>query len=171
MLVKKFQKFSRHGIFGMSSRNDDSSSRDYKKRTCHKCKKPSHYITDCPQWEKESKKKKYKDYSSDDSKKKKKSSKTSSSKSSKSSSHKKSSSKKARAFIGKEMDSEAESKENEEEEESEESDSGVASLALATAYVVKSIFNTEENDLPNSADKSIDDYAPMSMRVVLLFVD
>ena len=47
-----------------------------------------------------------------------------------------------------------------EEEESKESDSGVASLALATAYVVKSIFNTEENDLPNSADKSADDYAP-----------
>ena len=58
------------------------------------------------------------------------------------------------------MDSEAESEETVEEEESEESDSGVASLALATAYVSKSIFNTEENDLPNSADKSVDDYAP-----------
>ena len=43
------------------------------------------------------------------------------------------------------MDSEAESEENVEEEES---DSGVASQALATAYVSKSIFNTEENDLP-----------------------
>src|SRR3989337_3153935 len=99
MLVKKFQKFSRRGRFGKSSRGDgmksDSSSRDYKKRTCHKCKKPGHFITDCPQWEKESKKKKYKDDSSDDSKKKKKSSKSSSSKSS---SHKKSSSKKAPAF-------------------------------------------------------------------------
>src|SRR3989337_542270 len=129
----------------------DSSSRDYKKRTCHKCKKPGHYITDCPQWAKETKKKKYKDDSSDDSKKKKKSSKSSSSKSSKSSSHKKSGSKKARAFIGKEMDSEA---------ESEESDSGVASLALATAYVSKSIFNTEENGFPNTADDGNDDYAP-----------
>ena len=49
------------------------------------------------------------------------------------------------------MDSEAESEDNV-EEESEESDSGVASFALATAYVSKSIFNTEENDLPNSAD-------------------
>ena len=38
-----------------------------------------------------------------------------------------SSSKKARAFIGKEMDSVAESEENEEEEASEESESGVAS--------------------------------------------
>ena len=46
------------------------------------------------------------------------------------------------------MDSEAESEENEEEEESGESDSGVASLALATAFVSKSIFNSEEKDLP-----------------------
>ena len=89
MLVKKFQKFSRRGRFAKSSRSDDSSSRDYKKRLCHKCKKPGHYIQEFPQWEKESKKKKYNDYSSDDSKKKKKSSKSSSSKSSKSSSHKK----------------------------------------------------------------------------------
>ena len=42
---------------------------------------------------------------------------------------------------------------------SEESESGVASLALATAFVSKSIFNTEENDLTN-ADESDDDYAP-----------
>ena len=97
---------------------------------------------------KESKNKKYKDDSPGDSKKKKKSSKSSSSKSSKSSSQKKSSSKKARAFIGKEMDSEAESEENEEEEAFEELDSGVASLALATAFVSKSIFNSEENDFP-----------------------
>ena len=52
MLVRKFQKFSRHGRFGKSSRSDDlrsdSSSRDYKKRLCHKCKKPGHYIQDCP---------------------------------------------------------------------------------------------------------------------------
>nr|XP_040254124.1 uncharacterized protein LOC120972701 [Aegilops tauschii subsp. strangulata] len=89
MLVRKFQKFSRHGRFGKSLRGDelrsDSSSRDYKKRTCHKFKKPGHYIADCPQWVKESKKKKYKDDSSDDSKKKKKSSKSPSSKSLKSS--------------------------------------------------------------------------------------
>ncbi|XP_073360472.1 uncharacterized protein [Aegilops tauschii subsp. strangulata] len=156
MLVRKFQKLSRRR-FGKSSRSNDSSSSDYKKRLCHKCKKPGHYIQDCPQWEKESKKKKYKDYSSDDVKKKKKSSKSSSSKSS---SHKKSSSKKARAFIGKEMDSEAESEENEEEEVSEESESGVASLALATAFVSKSIFNSEENGFTNKADEDNDDYAP-----------
>ena len=98
--------------------------------------------------------------SSDDSKKKKKSSKSSSSKSSKSSSHKKSSSKKARAFIGKEMDYEAESEEIEEEEESKESESSVASLALATAFISKSIFNTEEHGNTNTADDGDDDYAP-----------
>ena len=103
---------------------------------------------------------KYKDDSLDDSKKKKKSSMSSSSKSSKSSSHKRSSSKKARAFIGKEMDSEAESEDNVEEEESEESDSSVASLALATAYVSKSIFNCAENDDSNTANDGNDDFAP-----------
>ena len=54
------------------------------------------------------------------------------------------------------MDSEAESEKSEEEEASEESDSGVASLALATAFVSKSVFNSEENDFPNTAD----DYSP-----------
>ena len=60
MLVRKFQKFPRRGRFEKSSRSDDmrsdSSSHDYKKRTCHKCKKPGHYITDCPRWAKESNK-------------------------------------------------------------------------------------------------------------------
>ena len=48
LLVKKFQKFSRRGRFGKSSKSNDSSSNDYKKRLCHKCKKPGHYIQDCP---------------------------------------------------------------------------------------------------------------------------
>ena len=73
MLMRKFQKLSRRGFFGKSSRGDgmrsNSSSRDYKKSTCHKCKKPGHYMADCPQGLKESKKKKYKDDSSDDLKK------------------------------------------------------------------------------------------------------
>ena len=51
LLVKKFQKFSRRGRFGRPSRSNDSSSSDYKKRLCHKWKKPGHYIQDCPQWE------------------------------------------------------------------------------------------------------------------------
>src|SRR3989337_1784301 len=49
---------------------------------------------------------------------------------------------------------------NEEEEASEESESGVASLVLATAFVSKSIFNSEENGFPNKADDGDDDYAP-----------
>ena len=48
------------------------------------------------------------------------------------------------------MDSEAESDEQEEEEASEDSESGVASLALATTLVSKSILNSEEKDLPNT---------------------
>ena len=60
------------------------------------------------------------------------------------------------------MDSEEESASEEAEVESEEeSDSGVASLALASAYVAKSIFNTEDNGLVANADADDeDDYAP-----------
>ena len=43
---------------------------------------------------------------------------------------------------------------------SEESESGVASLALATAFVSKSIFNSEENGFTNKANEGNDDYAP-----------
>src|SRR5918995_1869447 len=150
MLVKKFQKFSKKKGFRKSSRsssrNDEAPAHDYKKRTCHKCKKLGHFISECPQWDNENrKKKKSKEYDSDNNKKK-KYTKSSSKSSLKSSSHKKSSSGKARAFVGKEMDSEEESASEEAEVESEEeSDSGIASLALATAYIAKSIFNTEDN--------------------------
>ena len=158
MLVKKFQKFTKKKGFRKSSRsssrNDEASTHDHKKRTCHKCKKPGHYISECPHWDNETKKKKKKskEYDSDD-KKKKKSSKSSSKSSSRSSSHMKSSSSKARAFVGKEMDSEEESASEDAEVESEEEyDSGVASLALATTYVAKSIFNTEDNGSVTNAD-------------------
>ena len=50
------------------------------------------------------------------------------------------------------MYSEAESEDHEEEEASEESESGVASLALATTFVSKSIFNAEENGNTNNVD-------------------
>ena len=36
----------------------------------------------------------------------------------------------------------------------------MASLALATSYVSKSIFNSEENVITNKADEGNDDYAP-----------
>ena len=53
------------------------------------------------------------------------------------------------------MDSEAESEEHEEEEASEESESGVASLALATAFVSKSIFNSEKMTSPTRLMKAM----------------
>ena len=60
------------------------------------------------------------------------------------------------------MDSEEESASEEAELESEEeSDCGVASLALATAYVAKSIFNIEDNGSVTNADANDkDDSAP-----------
>lgn len=58
------------------------------------------------------------------------------------------------------MDSEAESEDHEEEEASEESESDMASLALATTFASKSIFNSEENGNTNNADEGNDDYAP-----------
>ena len=78
MLVKKFQKFTKKKGFRKSSRsssrNDEASTHDHKKRICHKCKKPGHYISECPQWDNENKKKKKKKskkYDSDDKKTKK----------------------------------------------------------------------------------------------------
>ena len=74
----------------------------------------------------------------------------------------KSSSSKAHAFVGKEMDSEEEFAYEEAEVESEEeSDSGVARLALASAYVAKSIFHIEDNGLVTNTDANDeDDSAP-----------
>ena len=75
MLVKKFQKFTKKKGFKKSSRsssrNYEASTHDQKKRTRHKCKKPGHYISECPQWDNEKKKKKSKEYDSDDNTKKK----------------------------------------------------------------------------------------------------
>nr|XP_020160337.1 uncharacterized protein LOC109745635 [Aegilops tauschii subsp. strangulata] len=147
MLVRKFQKFSERNRFGKSSKydskNTETSACDYDKTTCHKCKKTCPYIADCPLWKKGSKKKRSsKDDDSDD--KKKKSSKSSS----KSSSKKKSTSDRARAFIGKEMDS---------EESEEESDSG---LALATEFVSKSIFDHEKKGDSINTKDCADDYTP-----------
>ena len=57
-----------------SRRSKDDDSVDSIIRVCHKCKKPGHYIAECPRWEKEAKlnkKKKNKDDSSDEKSKKK----------------------------------------------------------------------------------------------------
>src|SRR3954465_13256847 len=137
LLTRKFQRFTKKNRFGNSSRSSSRKSKydDYveaRKRVCHKCKKPGHYIADCPLWEKEAKlkkKKKGKDESSDEKTKKK------SSRSSKSSGYRNSSSRKARAYLGKELDSkESDSNPKAKEEGSKESE-GVAGLALATALV------------------------------------
>ncbi|KAI4966485.1 hypothetical protein ZWY2020_040814 [Hordeum vulgare] len=59
------------------------------------------------------------------------------------------------------MDSKAESEECDEEEGSDEdSGSGQASLALATTFVNKSIFNLEEDDNTIHTDDYADDFAP-----------
>ena len=58
------------------------------------------------------------------------------------------------------MDPEAESEECDEEEGSdEESESGQASLALATTFISKSIFNLEENDNNIHTNDYADDFA------------
>src|SRR3954453_20514436 len=106
LLTRKFQRFTKKNRFGNSSRSSSRKSKDddsveARKRVCHKCKKPGHYIADCPLWEKEAKlkkKKKGKDESSDEKTKKK------SSRSSRSTGYRNSNSRKARAYLGKELD-------------------------------------------------------------------
>src|ERR1041384_2557886 len=49
LLTRMFQKFTRKNRFGSSSRSSsrrrkDDDSVDSRKRVCHKCKKPGHYI-------------------------------------------------------------------------------------------------------------------------------
>src|SRR4051812_4773907 len=106
LLTRKFQKFTRRNRFGGSSRpssrrDKDGDFVDSRKRVFHKCKKPGHYIADCPRWEKEAKlkKKKSKDDSSDEKAKKK------SSRSSKSGGYKKSRPREAPAYIRNKMNS------------------------------------------------------------------
>src|SRR3954471_18270688 len=161
LLTRKFQRFTKKNRFGSSSRSyssrksKDDDSVEARKRVCHKCKKPGHYIAECPLWEKEArlKKKKGKDDSSDEKIKKK------SSRSSKSTGYRNNNSRKARAYLGKELDSEESgSNPDAEEEESEESE-GMAGLALATLLISKSIFSTEESG-PSHADDEAEDTTP-----------
>src|SRR3954467_2043794 len=134
LLTRKFQRFTKKNRFRNSSRSSSRKSKDddsveARKRVCHKCKKPGHYIAECPLWEKEArlkKKKKGKDDSSDEKTKKK------SSRSSKPAGYRNSNSPKARAYLRKELDSEESGSDPDAEEETEESE-GVAGLALATS--------------------------------------
>src|ERR1043165_7720755 len=57
----------------------------------------------------------------------------------------KNSSRKARSYLGKELDSEESNSDLEAEEEESQESEGVAGLALATDIVSKSIFSTEES--------------------------
>src|SRR3989337_4350936 len=147
LITKHFQRFRQKNQFQKkgSSSSNSSKSKPSGEYTCFKCKKPGPFISDCPLWEAEIRasgrydttppskgKMKSKNYDSDDEKKSKKffkkkesSSSRSSSKSSKnpakSSSNRKNTSRKAKAYIGKEMDSdEEESSKSEETEDSEE---------------------------------------------------
>src|SRR3954469_23186589 len=157
LLTRKFQRFTKKNRFGSSSRSSSRKSKDddsveARKRVCHKCKKPGHYIAECPLWEKEArlkKKKKEKDDSSDEKIKKK------SSRSSKSTGYRNSNSRKARAYLGKELDSEESGSNPDAEEEESEESKGVAGLALATSLVSKSIFSTEESG-PSHNDEAED---------------
>src|ERR1041385_4379428 len=158
LLTRKFQRFTKKNRFGNSSRSSsrkrkDDDSIETRKRVCHKCKKPGHYIAECPLWEKEAKlkkKKKGKDESSDEKTKKK------SSRSSKSAEYRNSNSRKARAYLGKELDSEESGSDPDVEEEESEESEGVAGLALATTTISKSIFSTEESGLSHVDDEAED---------------
>src|SRR3954453_18053775 len=109
LLTRKFQRFTKKNRFGSSRSSSSRKSKDddsveTRKRVCHKCKKPGHYIAECPLWEKEArlkkkKKKKGKDDSSDEKIKKK------SSRSSKPAGYINRNNCKARAYLGKELDS------------------------------------------------------------------
>src|ERR1041385_1521447 len=81
-----------------------------------------------------------------------------SSRSSKSAGYRNSNSRKARAYLGKELDSEESGSNSDAEEEESEEFEGVAGLALATSLVSKSIFSTEESGL--SHDDEAEDTTP-----------
>src|SRR3954470_24867466 len=65
LLTRKFQRFMKKNHFRNSSRSSSRKSKDddsveARKRVCHKCKKPGHYIAEFPLWEKEARLKKKK---------------------------------------------------------------------------------------------------------------
>src|SRR3954462_218862 len=190
LLVKRFGRFQRKNSSSSPKKNYSSkrSSDKYsskksssKENCCYKCKKPGHFIVDCPLWEVENKSKsshshfsskshrssknyehkKHESRSRRDKKsesgdeKKKKHHKSRESSSSKYHSSRRKNSHRAKAYLGKEMNSEDEASGSGSDTGSKsgsgsESD-GVAGLAFASSKAPRSFFTNHSSDVETPA--------------------